>query len=158
VLKQINQVGHFKCVSMKNNTIIENQSDKSEKKIIFDENTCPVTATMKVLGGKWKPILINAIYFTSPARFGELKRSVVGITQSMLTSQLRELEDDGIITRKIYAEIPPRVEYTLTEFGLTLSPIIQSMAEWGKQYWLNNESKKPSNRNSTTQKNDKSQP
>jgi DNA-binding HxlR family transcriptional regulator len=143
---------------MENNTIVENQEDKAVKKIIFDENTCPVTATMKVLGGKWKPILINAIYFTSPARFGELKRSVVGITQSMLTSQLRELEDDGIVSRKIYAEIPPRVEYTLTEFGLTLSPIIQSMAEWGKQYRLNNESKKPSNQHPTTQKIDKSNP
>ncbi|WP_083477441.1 winged helix-turn-helix transcriptional regulator [Chryseobacterium aquaticum] len=121
---------------MKNNTIIENEEDKSEKKIIFDENSCPVTATMKVLGGKWKAILINAIYHTSPARFGELRRSVKGITQSMLTSQLRELEDDGIINRKIYAEIPPRVEYTLTEFGLTLSPIILSMADWGKQYKL----------------------
>lgn len=127
---------------MKKYTIIENQDIKSKKNIVFDENSCPVTATMKVLGGKWKSILINAIYFTSPARFGELKRSVVGITQSMLTSQLRELEDDGIITRKIYAEIPPRVEYTLTEFGLTLSPIIHSMAEWGKQYKLNNTSKK----------------
>lgn len=127
---------------MKNDTIIKNQKHKPEEKITFDEKTCPVTATMKVLGGKWKPILINAIYFTSPARFGELKRSVKGITQSMLTSQLRELEDDGIITRKIYAEIPPRVEYTLTEFGLTLSPIIQSMAEWGNQYKLNNASKK----------------
>ncbi|KQK27591.1 transcriptional regulator [Chryseobacterium aquaticum] len=104
--------------------------------MIFDENSCPVTATMKVLGGKWKAILINAIYHTSPARFGELRRSVKGITQSMLTSQLRELEDDGIINRKIYAEIPPRVEYTLTEFGLTLSPIILSMADWGKQYKL----------------------
>ena len=91
---------------------------------------------MKVLGGKWKAILIDAIYHTSPARFGELRRSVKGITQSMLTSQLRELEDDGIINRKIYAEIPPRVEYTLTEFGLTLSPIILSMADWGKQYKL----------------------
>ncbi|NMR35711.1 helix-turn-helix transcriptional regulator [Chryseobacterium aquaticum] len=121
---------------MKNNTIIENEEDKSEKKIIFDENSCPVTATMKVLGGKWKAILINAIYHTSPARFGELRRSVKGITQSMLTSQLRELEDDGIINRKIYAEIPPRVEYTLTEFGLTLSPIILSMADWGKKYKL----------------------
>lgn len=127
---------------MKNNTIIDNQYINTKKNIIFDENSCPVTATMKVLGGKWKSILINAIYFTSPARFGELKRSVVGITQSMLTTQLRELEDDGIITRKIYAEIPPRVEYTLTEFGLTLSPIILSMAEWGKQYRLNNELKK----------------
>ena len=135
---------------MKKDTKVDNQENTSEKKAIFDENTCPVTATMKVLGGKWKPILINAIYFTSPARFGELKRSVVGITQSMLTSQLRELEDDGIITRKIYAEIPPRVEYTLTEFGLTLSPIIQSMAEWGKQYWLKKKSKKPSNQRSKT--------
>jgi DNA-binding HxlR family transcriptional regulator len=137
VLKLIKQVGRLKCVSMKNNTIVENQEDKSEKKMIFDEKSCPVTATMQVLGGKWKAILINAIYHTSPARFGELKRSVKGITQSMLTSQLRELEDDGIISRKIYAEIPPRVEYTLTEFGLTLSPIMQSMAKWGEEYRIN---------------------
>ena len=122
---------------MKNNTIVENQEDKAEKKIIFDEKSCPVTATMQVLGGKWKAILINAIYHTSPARFGELKRSVKGITQSMLTQQLRELEDDGLISRKIYAEIPPRVEYTLTEFGLTLSPIMQSMAKWGEEYRIN---------------------
>ena len=95
---------------------------------------------MHVIGGKWKSILINAIYHTSPARFGELKRSVIGITQSMLTSQLRELEDDGIINRKIYAEVPPKVEYTLTEFGLTLGPIIQSMADWGVKHKLNKES------------------
>lgn len=122
---------------MLNNTNIDNQEDKSEKIIVFDEISCPVTATMQVLGGKWKAILINAIYHTSPARFGELKRSVKGITQSMLTQQLRELEDDGLINRKIYAEIPPRVEYTLTEFGLTLSPIMQSMANWGKEYRIN---------------------
>ena len=119
---------------MKNNTIVENQEVNLEKKLVFDEISCPVTATMKVLGGKWKPILINAIYHTSPARFGELKRSVIGITQSMLTSQLRELEEDGIISRKIYAEIPPKVEYTLTEFGLTLSPIMLAMAKWGEEY------------------------
>lgn len=122
---------------MQNNTNIDNQEDKSEKIIVFDEKSCPVTATMQVLGGKWKAILINAIYHTSPARFGELKRSVKGITQSMLTQQLRELEDDGLINRKIYAEIPPKVEYTLTEFGLTLSPIMQSMANWGKEYRIN---------------------
>ena len=119
---------------MKDNTIIGNQEVKNEKIFVFDEKSCPVTATMQVLGGKWKAILINAIYLTSPARFGELKRSVKGITQSMLTQQLRELEDDGLISRKIYAEIPPRVEYTLTEFGLTLSPIMQSMAKWGEEY------------------------
>jgi DNA-binding HxlR family transcriptional regulator len=122
---------------MKHNTNVESQVIESKKTFIFDENNCPVTATMKVLGGKWKPILINAIYFTAPARFGELKRSVIGITQSMLTQQLRELEDDGIISRKIYAEIPPKVEYTLTEFGLTLSPVIQTMAKWGEEYKLN---------------------
>ncbi len=121
---------------MKKNTNVENQKVKSKKTFVFDENTCPVTATMKVLGGKWKPILINAIYFTAPARFGELKRSVVGITQSMLTQQLRELEEDGIISRKIYAEIPPKVEYSLTEFGLTLSPLIQTMAQWGEEFKL----------------------
>jgi DNA-binding HxlR family transcriptional regulator len=122
---------------MNNNTNIDNQLDKTKKTFIFDENNCPVTATMKVLGGKWKPILINAIYFTAPARFGELKRSVVGITQSMLTQQLRELEEDGIISRKIYAEIPPKVEYTLTEFGLTLAPVILTMAKWGEEFKLN---------------------
>ncbi|NBP67128.1 MAG: transcriptional regulator [Cytophagia bacterium] len=119
---------------MKNDTNIDNQEHSAEDKIMFDENSCPVTATMKVLGGKWKPILINAIYLTAPARFGELKRSVKGITQSMLTQQLRELEDDGLISRKIYAEIPPRVEYTLTEFGLTLSPVMLALAKWGKEY------------------------
>jgi len=119
---------------MENDTNIDNQLNKNEKKIVFDEESCPVTATMQVLGGKWKAILINAIYHTSPARFGELKRSVKGITQSMLTQQLRELEEDGLISRKIYAEIPPRVEYTLTDFGFTLSPIMQSMANWGKEY------------------------
>ena len=119
---------------MKNNTNVDNQEIKNEKTFAFDEKSCPVTATMQVLGGKWKAILINAIYHTSPARFGELKRSVKGITQSMLTQQLRELEDDGLISRKIYAEIPPRVEYKLTELGLTLSPIMQSMAKWGEEY------------------------
>lgn len=123
---------------MKNNTNIDNQEVKKYKKYIFDENSCPVTATMQVLGGKWKAILINAIYHTSPARFGELKRSVRGITQSMLTQQLRELEEDGLISRKIYAEIPPRVEYTLTEFGFTLSPVMQSLAKWGEEYRLKN--------------------
>ncbi len=122
---------------MENDTKADNQEVKIEKKTVFDEKSCPITATMQVLGGKWKVILINAIYHTSPARFGELKRSVKGITQSMLTQQLRELEEDGLISRKIYAEIPPRVEYTLTEFGLTLSPIMQSMAKWGEEYRLN---------------------
>ncbi|MBI3221482.1 MAG: helix-turn-helix transcriptional regulator [Bacteroidetes bacterium] len=124
---------------MENATICEHQLVEDKKNIVFDENSCPVTASMTVLGGKWKPILINAIYLTAPARFGELKRTVKGITQSMLTSQLRELEEDGVIKRRIYAEIPPRVEYTLTEFGLTLKPIMLALAQWGLEYKLKNE-------------------
>lgn len=119
---------------MENNTNIDSQGLVEKRNLVFDEDSCPVTATMRVLSGKWKLILINAIYLTSPARFGELKRSVKGITQSMLTQQLRELEEDGIIQRKIYAEIPPRVEYTLTELGLTLSPVVLAMANWGQEY------------------------
>lgn len=119
---------------MENATICEHQPVEDKKNIVLDENSCPVTASMTVLGGKWKPILINAIYLTTPARFGELKRTVKGITQSMLTSQLRELEEDGVIKRRIYAEIPPRVEYTLTEFGLTLKPIMEALAQWGLEY------------------------
>lgn len=122
---------------MKKHTIVDNQQIKSDKNFSFNEDTCPVTAAMAVLGGKWKPILINAIYQTSPARFGELKRIIKGITQSMLTSQLRELEEDGIIKRKIYAEIPPRVEYTITDFGMTLSPILSALGKWGQEYKLN---------------------
>lgn len=124
---------------MENATICEHQPVEDKKNIVFDENSCPVTASMTVLGGKWKPILINAIYLTAPARFGELKRTVKGITQSMLTSQLRELEEDGVIKRRIYAEIPPRVEYTLTEFGLTLKPVMLALAQWGLEYKLKNQ-------------------
>ena len=124
---------------MKNDTNVDNQELKTEKSFVFDESNCPVMATMSVVGGKWKAILINRIYFDSPARFGALKRCLKGISQTMLTSQLRELEEAGIISRKIYAEIPPRVEYTLTEFGLTLGPIIKSMADWGIQHKLNKE-------------------
>ena len=87
---------------------------------------------MKVIGGKWKLVLIHIINNESPARFGELKRKAEGITQTMLTSVLRELEDDGILHRKIYAEIPPKVEYTLTDTGRSLLPVVDAMLDWGK--------------------------
>lgn len=136
------QVGRFKVPGTKNSTKGDNQVVIDKKNLVFDDISCPVTASMAVLGGKWKPILINAIYMTSPARFGELKRMVKGITQSMLTLQLREMEEDGLVQRKVYAEIPPRVEYTLTSFGLTLEPVILALASWGKQYRLNKSAKK----------------
>lgn len=93
--------------------------------------SCPVEETQKVIGGKWKPVII---YFISSdvRRFGELSRLINGISKRMLTAQLRELEDDKIISRKVYAEVPPRVDYTLTDVGQSLMPVIKLMYEWGE--------------------------
>lgn len=92
---------------------------------------CPVMTTLEVIGGKWKPAILWELQQHGIRRFGALKQSLQPITQKMLTQQLRELEADGIIHRKIYPEIPPRVEYTLTDYGNTLTPILQEMAHWG---------------------------
>ncbi len=108
---------------------------KIEKNILIDcietLSDCPVNYCKKIIGGKWKPIVIFLI-FNDINRFGIMQRSIEGISKQMLTKQLRELEADGVITRKIYAEIPPRVEYFLTEKGKTLCPIIESMRIWGE--------------------------
>lgn len=93
--------------------------------------SCPVMVTMTVIGGKWKPIIIWQLH-EACLRFGELQRRVPGVTQKMLTQQLRELESDGVIHREVYPVIPPRVEYSLTDHGRTLLPILEEMAKWGK--------------------------
>lgn len=98
-------------------------------------NSCPVAATMGIIGGKWKPIILYLISH-DVNRFGEMLRMIEGISKKMLTSQLRELEKDGIIHRKVYAEVPPRVEYSITEKGHTLRPLIIAMREWGLEYVL----------------------
>ena len=94
-------------------------------------NPCPVTYTMKVIGGKWKPIILYLIS-KGANRFGILQRGIEGISKQMLTKQLRELETHGILHREIFAEIPPRVEYSITEKGKTLFPVIESMRDWGE--------------------------
>lgn len=93
---------------------------------------CPVEATLDVIGGKWKGIILFHL-LSGKKRFNELQRLMPGITQRMLTRQLRELEDDGIVARKAYQQIPPKVEYSLTAFGSTLKPIILAMRDWGEQ-------------------------
>ena len=96
---------------------------------------CPVEATIDVIGGKWKSVILFHLLRTDgPIRFGEFRRLLPRVTQQMLTMQLRELESDGVIQRKVYAEVPPKVEYSLSEFGRTLQPIIEKMLEWGAQY------------------------
>lgn len=89
----------------------------------------PVVNALKIIGGKWKIAILYQLN-ESPRRFGELKRSLLPITQQMLTKQLRELERDGLITRRVYEVIPPKVEYSLTQFGLSLKPVIGSLCKW----------------------------
>jgi DNA-binding HxlR family transcriptional regulator len=95
---------------------------------------CPVAATMSVIGGKWKPIILHVLGKEEHIRFGELKRGISGITQKMLTQQLREMEKDGVINRKVYAQVPPKVEYSLTEKGKSLKPILGAMCDWGMEH------------------------
>ncbi|KAF6627399.1 MULTISPECIES: winged helix-turn-helix transcriptional regulator [Paenibacillus] len=98
-----------------------------------DMQACPVETTLDVIGGKWKGIILYQL-LDGTKRFNEFRRLNPGITQFMLTLQLRELERDGIIHREIYKEIPPKVEYSLTDFGRTLEPVIMSMKAWGESY------------------------
>jgi len=95
--------------------------------------TCPVEDTLRVISGRWKVIVLYYL-FEGTLRFNELQRKLNGITQRTLTKQLRELEADGIIRRKVYAEIPPRVEYSLTPLGRTLKPVLISMHEWSEKH------------------------
>ncbi|MCY7781849.1 transcriptional regulator HypR [Bacillus sp. FSL H8-0515] len=104
----------------------------SEKKNIYpNKEGCPVEFTLDVIGGKWKGILLYHM-IDGKKRFNEFRRICPSITQRMLTLQLRELEADGIVHREVYHQVPPKVEYSLTEFGRTLEPIVLQMKEWGE--------------------------
>jgi DNA-binding HxlR family transcriptional regulator len=94
---------------------------------------CAVEATLDVIGGRWKGVILFHL-IEGTKRFNELHRLIEGCTQRMLTLQLRELEQDGVVKRTVYAEVPPKVEYSLTEFGRSLEPILRSMREWGEEY------------------------
>ncbi|MCI6456245.1 MAG: helix-turn-helix transcriptional regulator [Clostridium sp.] len=97
---------------------------------------CPVEMTLQLIGDKWK-ILILRDLLTGTKRFGELKKSVTGITQKVITSNLRDMESSGLLTREVFPEVPPRVEYTLTDTGYSLEPILDSMYSWGENYKRN---------------------
>lgn len=94
---------------------------------------CPVATTINLIGNKWKLLIIRDL-LNGTRRFGELRKSLTGISQRVLTENLRELETDGLLNRKVFAEVPPRVEYSLNDTGLSLKPIIETMAEWGTKY------------------------
>lgn len=105
----------------------------TEKKIKISFETCPVTFCMSKIGGKWKPVVLYLIR-KGANRFGVLQRGIDEISKQMLTTQLRELEQDGILDRIVYAEVPPRVEYRITKYGETLFPIIDAMSKWGNKH------------------------
>ncbi|MCV2517574.1 MULTISPECIES: transcriptional regulator HypR [Bacillus] len=102
-----------------------------KKNIYPNKEGCPVEFTLDVIGGKWKGILFYHM-IDGKKRFNEFRRICPSITQRMLTLQLRELEADGIVHREVYHQVPPKVEYSLTEFGRTLEPIVLQMKEWGE--------------------------
>ena len=99
-----------------------------------DQFGCPVEATLAVIGGKWKAVLIFHLMRTGPHRFAELRRKTSGISDRVLTRQLRELETDVVVAREVFAEVPPRVEYSLTEYGESLRPVTEAMCQWGKRH------------------------
>jgi DNA-binding HxlR family transcriptional regulator len=94
---------------------------------------CPVETSMEVLGGKWKPRILWKLTRDGTLRYAQIKRDLGAITPKMLTQQLRELERDGLIARKVYPEVPPRVEYSLSDFGKTLRPVLFALADWGTE-------------------------
>jgi DNA-binding HxlR family transcriptional regulator len=94
---------------------------------------CPVATTVQLIGSKWKLLILRNLLLR-PWRFNELKKDLNGISQKVLTDSLRSMEEDGLITRTVYAEVPPRVEYALSDLGETIRPILSAMQEWGKDY------------------------
>ena len=98
-----------------------------------DLPACPVEITLSLMGDKWKFLIIRDL-LTGTKRFGELQRLVGGVSQKVLTNNLRQMEESGLINRKVFAEVPPRVEYSLTNLGYSLKPILDSMVNWGNEY------------------------
>ncbi len=102
-----------------------------------DLPACPVETTLTLISSKWIVLILRDL-MTGTKRFGELKKSIGHVSQKVLTAQLREMEENGLLTRTVYAEVPPRVEYTLTDLGYSLKPILDALREWGEAYKAQN--------------------
>lgn len=94
---------------------------------------CPVETTLTLIGDKWKVLILRDL-LSGTKRFGELKKSIGNVSQKVLTAQLRAMEDSGLVSRRVYAEVPPKVEYSLTALGQSLKPILDAMWTWGEEY------------------------
>ena len=100
---------------------------------LADPNHCPVETTLGIVGGRWKALILFHLG-QGPARFNVLRRLIPGVTQRMLTAHLRELEADGVVERRVFQVVPPHVEYSLTDLGRSLTPILEAMARWGAEH------------------------
>ena len=116
---------------------MENIKDKTESSV-KELPACPVETTLTLISDKWKVLILRDL-LQGTKRFGELKKSIGHVSQKVLTSQLRQMEESGLLTRKVYTEVPPRVEYTLTDVGYSLKPIMDAMWAWGEEYKRRNE-------------------
>lgn len=118
--------------------MFEEKEKLCEKKVSFriqeKEFECPVQLALSVMGGKWKGLILFLLMSQDTLRYSEIRKGIPEITHKMLTQQLRELETDGIVHREVFPVVPPKVEYSLTESGRNLQPIIEGMREWGLQF------------------------
>ncbi|TPR15019.1 transcriptional regulator [Apilactobacillus timberlakei] len=109
--------------------------DRISKKHIYDcQDGCPVESTLQIISGKWKSVILYHLFKNEVMRFNDFDKNISGCSKRMLSLQLKELEDDGVIIKKIYPVIPPKTEYRLTDFGQTLYPVINEMNKWGRKY------------------------
>ena len=109
----------------------------SEEKTVKELPACPVETTLTLIGDKWKVLILRDL-LPGTKRFGELKKSIGKVSQKVLTAQLRDMEQNGLVHRKVYPEVPPRVEYSLTPLGKSLKPILDAMWSWGQEYKAQN--------------------
>ncbi len=98
------------------------------------DKSCPIEHTINLIGHKWKVLILRNLHNEGTQRFNQLNKGIKGITQKMLTQQLRQMEADGLIDRKVYPEVPPKVEYSLSKLGQTLKPVLESMNKWGIEH------------------------
>jgi len=106
------------------------------------EYRCPVEYTLRTIGGKWKPLILWSLAQSEVLRYGQLKKTIDGITHKMLSQQLKDLEEEGLVNRKQYNQVPPKVEYSLTKRGKTVIPILDEMCKWGRENMTEDEKAK----------------
>ncbi|WP_027174548.1 winged helix-turn-helix transcriptional regulator [Desulfovibrio aminophilus] len=119
---------------MKKDNAEQESKSCAVKRLCGKEYCCSVELTLQVIGGKWKPVILYHLGRRGTLRFGQVRKSMPSITQKMLTQQLRELEADGMVHREVHAQVPPKVEYSLTELGLSVMPVLKELCRWGGQY------------------------